>query len=70
MTTKQNLIEKFEKKEAKIAILGMGYVGLPLAVVFAEAGFDVTGIDPIQEKVDLLNKGESYIIDILLSIFW
>lgn len=64
MTTKQNLIEKFEKKEAKIAILGMGYVGLPLAVVFAEAGFDVTGIDPIQEKVDLLNKGESYIIDV------
>lgn len=64
MNTKQKLIEKFEKKEAKIAILGMGYVGLPLAVVFAEAGFDVTGIDPIQEKVDLLNKGESYIIDV------
>lgn len=64
MNTKQKLIEKFEKKEAKIAILGMGYVGLPLAVVFAEAGFDVTGIDPIQEKVDILNKGESYIIDV------
>ncbi len=64
MNTKQRLIEKFEKKEAKIAILGMGYVGLPLAVVFAEAGFDVTGIDPIQEKVDLLNKGESYILDV------
>ena len=64
MNTKQRLIEKFEKKEAKIAILGMGYVGLPLAVVFAEAGFDVTGIDPIQEKVDLVNKGESYIIDV------
>ncbi|MBE0688224.1 MAG: UDP-N-acetyl-D-glucosamine dehydrogenase, partial [Anaerolineaceae bacterium] len=64
MNTKQRLIEKFEKKEAKIAILGMGYVGLPLAVVFAEAGFDVTGIDPIQEKVDLLNKGKSYIIDV------
>jgi UDP-N-acetyl-D-glucosamine dehydrogenase len=64
MNTKQKLIEKFDKKEAKIAILGMGYVGLPLAVVFAEAGFDVTGIDPIQEKVDLLNKGESYIIDV------
>lgn len=64
MTTKQTLIEKFERKEAKIAILGMGYVGLPLAVVFAEAGFDVTGIDPIKEKIDLLNKGESYIIDV------
>ncbi len=64
MTIKKTLIEKFERKEAKIAILGMGYVGLPLAVVFAEAGFDVTGIDPIQEKIDLLNKGESYIIDV------
>jgi UDP-N-acetyl-D-glucosamine dehydrogenase len=64
MNYKEKLIEKFEKKEAKIAILGMGYVGLPLAMVFAEAGFDVTGIDPIQEKIDLLNKGESYIIDV------
>ncbi|MDO9085531.1 MAG: nucleotide sugar dehydrogenase [Anaerolineaceae bacterium] len=64
MDIKQQLIEKLEKKEAKIAILGMGYVGLPLAVVFAEAGFDVTGIDPIQEKVDLINRGESYILDV------
>ncbi len=64
MNNKKTLIEKFEKKEAKIAILGMGYVGLPLAVVFAEAGFEVTGIDPIKEKIDLLNKGESYIIDV------
>lgn len=64
MNQKQLLLNKFRKKEAKIAILGMGYVGLPLAVVFAEAGFDVTGIDPIKEKIDLLNKGESYIIDV------
>lgn len=64
MNQKQLLLNKFRNKEAKIAILGMGYVGLPLAVVFAEAGFDVTGIDPIKEKIDLLNKGESYIIDV------
>jgi UDP-N-acetyl-D-glucosamine dehydrogenase len=64
MNIKQQLIDKLEKKDAKIAILGMGYVGLPLAVVFAEAGFDVTGIDPIQEKVDLINQGESYILDV------
>ena len=64
MNQKQSLLNKFKNKEAKIAILGMGYVGLPLAVVFAEAGFDVTGIDPIKEKIDLLNKGESYIIDV------
>ncbi len=64
MTTKDQLIKKIGDKSAKIGILGMGYVGLPLAVVFAEAGFDVIGIDPIQEKMDLLNKGESYILDI------
>ena len=64
MTIKEEISGKFKNKEAKIGILGMGYVGLPLAVVFAEAGFDVTGIDPIQEKIDLLNKGESYIIDV------
>ena len=64
MTIKETLIKKFENKEAKIGILGLGYVGLPLAVVFAEAGFDVTGIDPIQEKVDMINRGESYIIDV------
>lgn len=64
MNYKKQLLQKFENKEAKIAILGMGYVGLPLAVVFAEAGFDVTGIDPIQEKIDFLNDGKSYIIDV------
>jgi UDP-N-acetyl-D-glucosamine dehydrogenase len=42
----------------------LGYVGLPLAVVFAKAGFNVTGIDPIQEKVDLINQGKSYILDV------
>lgn len=64
MDIKNELLKKLEMRTAKVAILGMGYVGLPLAVVFAEAGFDVIGIDPIQEKVDLLNKGESYILDV------
>jgi len=44
--------------------LGMGYVGMPLAVVFAEAGFNVTGIDPDQRKVDAFNKDVSYIQDV------
>ncbi|MDO9546232.1 MAG: nucleotide sugar dehydrogenase [Pelolinea sp.] len=60
----QKLIEKFNDRSAHIAILGLGYVGLPLAVVFAESGFKVTGIDPITSKVDTLNSGESYIFDI------
>lgn len=64
MSTKDNLIQKLKNKEAKVAILGLGYVGLPLAVVFAEAGFHVTGIDPDSRKVDSLKKGISYIPDV------
>ena len=64
MSTKDNLIQKLKSKEAKVAILGLGYVGLPLAVVFAEAGFHVTGIDPDSRKVDSLKKGISYIPDV------
>ncbi|RJP47674.1 MAG: nucleotide sugar dehydrogenase [Anaerolineaceae bacterium] len=64
MTTKDTLIKKLQDKSAEIAILGLGYVGLPLAVVFGEAGFKVTGIDPDTRKVDLLNKSESYIPDV------
>ena len=64
MDYKKQLIERFESKTAKIGILGLGYVGLPLAVVFAEAGFTVTGIEPMQSKVDSLLKGESYVLDV------
>jgi nucleotide sugar dehydrogenase len=60
----QELIKKMENKTARVAVLGLGYVGLPLAVVFAEAGFKVTGIDPIQSKVDQINRGGSYVLDI------
>jgi UDP-N-acetyl-D-glucosamine dehydrogenase len=60
----ENLIKRFEDKSARISILGLGYVGLPLAVVFAETGFHVIGIDPVAEKMDILNGGESYIMDI------
>mgnify|MGYP002639856522 CR=1 FL=1 len=64
MTTKEALLTKLKNKEARMAVLGLGYVGLPLAVVFAEAGFDVIGIDPDASKVDALNKGISYIPDV------
>ncbi|MBI3173133.1 MAG: nucleotide sugar dehydrogenase [Chloroflexi bacterium] len=64
MSTKDTLIKKLQDKTAKIAILGLGYVGLPLAVVFGEAGFHVTGVDPDSRKVDSLNKGVSYIPDV------
>ncbi|HEY2980327.1 MAG TPA: nucleotide sugar dehydrogenase, partial [Anaerolineales bacterium] len=63
MTTKDTLVEKLYDKSAKIAILGLGYVGLPLALVFGEAGFHVTGVDPDARKVESLKKGISYIPD-------
>ena len=64
MSTKETLIKKLKEKNAKIAILGLGYVGLPLAVVFGEAGFNVTGVDPDTRKIEALNKGVSYIPDV------
>src|SRR5215510_859680 len=64
MPIKEDLIKKLKNKEARVAILGLGYVGLPLAVVFAEAGFKVTGIDPDSQKIESLNKSVSYIPDV------
>jgi UDP-N-acetyl-D-glucosamine dehydrogenase len=55
------LLHKLEKKSAVIGIVGLGYVGLPLAIRFAEEGFRVLGIDIDEEKVALLNRGRSYI---------
>ena len=60
----EQLIAKFADRTAKVAVLGMGYVGLPFATVFADAGFTVTGIDPVTEKMDILNRGKSYIMDV------
>lgn len=62
--TRQQLIEKLNTRTARVAVVGMGYVGLPLAVVFAEAGFTVTGIDLDARKVEALNRKESYILDV------
>ena len=64
MSDKEVLIKKLQDKSARIGILGMGYVGMPLAVVFAQAGFGVLGIDPDGRKVDSFDKGTSYIQDV------
>ncbi len=64
MTTKDNLLEKLNNRSARVAVLGLGYVGLPFATVFADAGFNVLGIDPAADKVEKLNAGESYIKDV------
>ncbi|MFH1134931.1 MAG: nucleotide sugar dehydrogenase [Pseudomonadota bacterium] len=60
----KELIEKIRRKEALIGIVGLGYVGLPLGLVFAEAGFKVLGFDIDREKTDALNHGRSYIAHI------
>src|SRR5215469_1020967 len=58
------LEEKIKSKTARVGVVGLGYVGLPLAVEFAKAGFSVIGIDVSAEKVARVNAGESYIGDI------
>jgi len=64
ITTLDTLKYKFETRSARVAVLGMGYVGLPLAVVFAEAGFEVVGVDPDTRKIEALNNKQSYIGDV------
>ncbi|MBK8047780.1 MAG: nucleotide sugar dehydrogenase [Anaerolineales bacterium] len=64
MSIESELIARFTNKTAHVAVIGLGYVGLPLAVNFAQAGYRVTGIDLDKRKVDAINRGESYIEDI------
>ncbi len=64
---KKDLIKKLKNRSARVAIIGMGYVGLPLATILAEAGFFVVGVDPDRNKINTLNQGESYISDIPTS---
>jgi UDP-N-acetyl-D-glucosamine dehydrogenase len=64
MSTKDVLVEKVKSGSARVATIGLGYVGLPLAVEYAEAGFRVVGFDLLPEKVDAVNAGRSYIKDV------
>ena len=59
------LLEKIKSKVAKVGVIGLGYVGLPLAVEKAKAGFQVLGFDIQPEKVDKINRGENYIGDVV-----
>ena len=58
------LKEKLQSREARLGVIGLGYVGLPLSMEFARSGFHVVGIDTDAEKVRLLGEGESYIQDV------
>ena len=63
-TTTSSLLQRIEKRDAQIGVIGLGYVGLPLAVEFARAGFHVTGFDVDPSKVTEINAGRSYIPDV------
>ena len=59
-----DLLKKIEQRHARVGIVGLGYVGLPLAVELAKAGFHVTGIDLDERKIRAINSGQSYIPDV------
>ncbi len=63
-SVKDALLRSLNDHSAKIGILGLGYVGLPLAAAFGQAGFQIVGIDPDPRKVASINRGESYVQDV------
>ena len=65
----ERLRDRIQKRTAHVGVIGLGYVGLPLAVEFASAGFQVTGIDIQPAKVDQFNSGQSYIQDVSDGVF-
>ena len=60
----QGLLDRIHTKKAKVGVIGLGYVGLPLAVEFARQGFDVSGFDVDESKISQINAGQSYIPDV------
>lgn len=62
------LIEKIRAKEARPSVIGLGYVGLPLAVEFARAGFHTVGVDIDPGKVERVNRGDSYVKDVPAAV--
>jgi UDP-N-acetyl-D-glucosamine dehydrogenase len=61
MNAAASLLDRIERRDATVGVIGLGYVGLPLVLVFHEAGFRVIGFDVDQSKAEMLNAGESYI---------
>ena len=64
MSRLEELEQRIESRDAQIGVIGLGYVGLPLAVEFAQAGFEVVGFDLDSQKVESIGRGESYIEDV------
>jgi len=59
-----NLNRKIEDRSAAVCVIGLGYVGLPLVIAFARAGYTVLGLDVDDKKVEMLNRGRSYVLDV------
>ncbi|MDQ2774836.1 MAG: nucleotide sugar dehydrogenase [Acidobacteriota bacterium] len=68
-TAATGLKKRIANRTARVGVLGLGYVGLPLAVEFARAGFEVVGIEVQQSKVDQFNSGHSYVKDVPDEVF-
>ncbi|MFQ5351838.1 MAG: NAD(P)-binding domain-containing protein, partial [Candidatus Binatia bacterium] len=62
------LVEKLRTGCARAGVVGLGYVGLPLAVEMASSGLEVIGVDVQQSKVDAINAGDSYVMDVPSSL--
>ena len=58
------MFERFHNRTARVAVVGLGYVGLPLAVALAASGYEVVGIDLDPAKIQAVNQGRSYIADV------
>jgi UDP-N-acetyl-D-glucosamine dehydrogenase len=67
MSTREMLIEKIQERTAVVGVVGLGYVGLPLAVEKAKAGYKVIGFDIQQSRCDMVNEGKNYIGDVVDS---
>jgi len=64
LSTRQKLLSRIDRREVSVAVVGLGYVGLPLATVLAESGYRVVGVDVNESKVRMVNRGLSYVEDI------
>ena len=65
MNYQERLFEKIQSKTAALGVIGLGYVGLPLTVEKAKTGYSVVGFDVQQHRVDMVNRGENYIGDVV-----
>ncbi len=64
MDQAKRLVDLFASRKARVGIIGMGYVGYPIALLAAEHGFDVIGIEIDKGRVDMINRGESHVLDV------